>query len=308
MSNPIYQQCFKWAIRFLYASLLVFLSVFILRNFEAIKEFEFSISWLPLISAFMLIIISYTINCWLWLHFAKIYGVTSNFLTAGKAWTQSQLGKYIPGKVSVFIFRISAYPQDLKSNVAIASAYEYITNQAASCIIILISISLLPLALPEYLRIAAIIGIVASLVLLLPTLFIPITNKLFTLLNQPALEKAPAYSSMLMFVSAYSISLFIQSAGLYLVIISLTDLSPAHLITIVGMYQAAALAGIFAVFTPAGLGVREGILVLIVPVLAIPEPVVIVSVLLMRLLTILAEIVMAAYFNAVYSISEKSRA
>ena len=72
MSNPIYQQCFKWAIRFLYASLLVFLSVFILRNFEAIKEFEFSISWLPLISAFMLIIISYTINCWLWLHFAKI--------------------------------------------------------------------------------------------------------------------------------------------------------------------------------------------------------------------------------------------
>ncbi len=305
MNSSATQLLFKWIIRLLYASLLVFLSVFILNNIDAIRNFDFSLEFLPLLAALLMIMLSYTINCWLWLYFARIYGISSSFLRAGKAWTQSQLGKYIPGKVSVFIFRISAYPQALKSNVAIASAYEYITNQAASCIIILISISLLPLALPEYLRVAAIIGIISSLILLVPALFIPFSNKLFTLLKQSTLDKAPSYSKMLLFVAAYIISLFIQSAGLYLVIISLSDLGVEHLITIVGMYQAAALAGIFAVFTPAGLGVREGVLVLIVPILAIPEPVVIVSVLLMRLLTILAELLMAAFFNASFALYEK---
>lgn len=294
---------FKWGVRLLYVSLLVFLSIFILRNLNAMREFELQPRIMPMLAALFLILTSYLANCWLWQRFAEIYGIRSDFITAGKAWSQSQLGKYIPGKVSVFLFRMNVYPAVLKSRVAVASAYEYITNQAASCIIILLSISLAPLALPEYLRGFAIAGIICSLVVLTPAFFIPVSNKLFTLLRQSRLEEAPGYTTMLLFIGAYIVSLFVQSAGLYFVIRAFTELSIWHLISITGMYQAAALAGIFAIFTPAGLGVREGVLVLIVPLLAISEPVVIVSVITMRLLTIGAELILAGCFTGLSSLT-----
>ncbi|MCH8064347.1 MAG: flippase-like domain-containing protein [Chloroflexi bacterium] len=62
-----------------------------------------------------------------------------------------------------------------------------------------------------------------------------------------------------MYVGAF----LLNGVGFYLLIISLTDYSPRYLPLAVGLFGLAAVVGLVSVFAPAGIGVREGILVVV---------------------------------------------
>ena len=60
-----------------------------------------------------------------------------------------------------------------------------------------------------------------------------------------------------MYVGAF----LLNGVGFYLLIVSLTDYSPRYLPLAVGLFGLASVVGLISVFAPAGIGVREGILV-----------------------------------------------
>jgi len=73
------------------------------------------------------------------------------------------------------------------------------------------------------------------------------------------------------------------------------DLSFSYLIPMIGIYYAASLAGIAALFAPAGLGVREGIIFLILPTI-IAKGIVIAGTIMIRIVSIAVEICLALFF------------
>ena len=61
--------------------------------------------------------------------------------------------------------------------------------------------------------------------------------------------------------SMYVGAFLLNGVGFYLLIVSLTDYSPRYLPLAVGLFGLAAVVGMVSVFAPAGIGVREGVLV-----------------------------------------------
>ena len=66
---------------------------------------------------------------------------------------------------------------------------------------------------------------------------------------------------MAQIIGLFLITFSLSGIGLYLLIISLTSYSPGYLPLAAGTYTLAGVIGMFAIFAPAGIGVREGFMV-----------------------------------------------
>jgi hypothetical protein len=115
------------------------------------------------------------------------------------------------------------------------------------------------------------------------------------LLAREPIEEFPPYGLLLRFVGAYMFASLLHGMGLFFVLNSFSPVNFRYFLTITGAYYAAGLIGLSAVFAPSGIGVREGVLFLILPAF-IPKPAVIVGVITMRLITTTAELFLAGVF------------
>jgi len=82
----------------------------------------------------------------------------------------------------------------------------------------------------------------------------------------------------------------------FLVLNSLSPVGFEYYLAITGTFWAAALIGIAAIFAPSGIGVREGVIMLVLPSF-ISEPTVIVGAILIRFVMIAAELSLAGLFT-----------
>ena len=92
-----------------------------------------------------------------------------------------------------------------------------------------------------------------------------------------------------LFTAGYLLANLLLGVGFVLVVLSLSDIDRADVPLLVGGYNLAGVLGIVAFFAPAGLGVREGVLVgFLTPVVA--SPVAASLVVLVRLVTVVTDI------------------
>jgi glycosyltransferase 2 family protein len=92
----------------------------------------------------------------IWIDLANSFGLKADFISAAKAWSLSQLGKYIPGKAGLILARLNAYDKHPKRKVAIAILIEFLTVPLAACLLIFFSIFFMKNIIPNYIRIIAI--------------------------------------------------------------------------------------------------------------------------------------------------------
>jgi len=100
---------------------------FILTNLHQIARFDFQFEWRYLSISFFFVNAAYLVMLIIWTRIALLFGLNASILTAGKAWFLSQLGKYVPGKVTLLLVRFDAYRDYPKSRVAVATGIEYQT-------------------------------------------------------------------------------------------------------------------------------------------------------------------------------------
>ena len=86
--------------------------------------------------------------------------------------------------------------------------------------------------------------------------------------------------------------------GLYFILNSLLPVDFRYFLMITGAYEVAGLIGIAAVFAPSGIGVREGVLFLVLPAF-IPTPAVIIGTIAMRLIATFTELFLSFVFVVV---------
>jgi len=173
-----------------------------------------------------------------------------------------------------------------------ATGMELIAAIAAALVLALIGLAFSPVSFPSYLRWTALIMVIPIFVVLYPPILKSLTNWFLRLVKKEELDRFPRFRDNLTLVGLYTLPGFLHGLGLFSVLNSLYTLSFKHYLTITGSYYAASLAGLVALFAPGGLGVREAILFLVLPFL-VPKEIAIASAVVIRLVTIVGEIILA---------------
>lgn len=282
--------------RILFIAVLAFVLYYIAGSFRDLLTHLQQINYTSLVLSFFFTLIAYLLSLFVWIDLAAAFGLKASFMAAARAWSCSQLGKYIPGRAGLILVRLDAYENHPKRTVAVATVVEFIAAFIASCLLILFSIFFMENMIPGYLRIIATLLSLFLLVLLHPKLLKPLTNILLIFFKREPIEDFPSFGLILKFVFINLLIGIPYGLGLFYSMDCFAALSFNYLIPMIGIYYAASLAGIAALFAPAGLGVREGIIFLILPAL-IAKGVVIAGTIMIRIVSIAVEICLALFFS-----------
>lgn len=283
---------YSWILLLLIISAVIW---FILHNFNEITRYNFQIKWIYLILSFIFVSTAYLVTVFIWTRLARSFGLNAPILSAGKAWFVSQLGKYVPGKVTLLLARLDGYRGYSKRKITVATGIEYIAMLASAFVLSIAALTSAFQIVPNYIRWFAGIGAVLFLFLLWPPLSLHVINLILKFLKREQIEEFPPYGLLLRFVGAYILAGLLQGMGLFFILNSLLPVDFRYFLIITGTYEVAGLIGIAAVFAPSGIGVREGVLFLVLPAF-IPMPAVIIGTIVMRLIVTFTELFLAFVF------------
>jgi uncharacterized membrane protein YbhN (UPF0104 family) len=237
---------------------------------------------------------------WVFLTFSM--DLKAPIIKTAKFYFLSQLGKYLPGNIGLFLLRLDAYKGYSKKKVAVTTMVEYIVNISGFCIAGLIGLSVLPVELAKWYRIIPIVIVITLIFTLNKSILFNIINKVLKTFKREQLEYYPAYPLMLLFVFFHIIVGFLMGLAFLFSLKSITIVSNNLYLPVAGVFMLATLSGIMAPFAPGGIGVREGMLFLVLPIL-IPKPAVIVGAIIIRLVVTFAEIFLTSTSFVIYKLS-----
>jgi glycosyltransferase 2 family protein len=284
-----------WASRGLFIMVLLAVGWVIARNIHQLDHQTIDFRWQLLLASVGLVLSAFIIQLITWQLIASSFGIKTQFIQSANAWFMSRLGRYVPGKITILLMRINLYRGESKRKITAATAIEQVASMASACLLILISILFYPHHLSGSLRLFALIGSVIFLILLWPGLFVYPINFGFRLIKKAPLHEIPSYSFLLLTVGLYLISSIIHGAAFYMLLNAASPIQFRFLLPISAAYYCASLIGLLAIFAPGGIGVREGVLLVILPLL-IPMHVAIFGTLVIRIVTTVSELIAASVF------------
>jgi len=280
----------KYVSAFLLVLVLIAVSLFAKRSLSGLSESDLSgLSVGPLLLALGLITLAYLNRFFFWTVLTASFQLKAPFLLAFRAFFYSLLGRYIPGKAGLFLFRIRAYEGGSRKKVGAALITEYIATLLAACILIIAGTMFIPATNVILTRVIPIGLLVVLVVLLHPAILRRTINSLFKLMRKEPLEVFPATKALIAITFGY---ILLHGLALFLLLRVFSPLGFETYPIVTGAYFMAGLVGVFAFFAPGGIGVREGVLFLLLSFVADSQSVVIAAA-IMRLLTLLSELILA---------------
>jgi glycosyltransferase 2 family protein len=282
--------------RILFIIVLAFVLYYIFKSFNDLSDHLQQINYTSIVLSFIFTLIAYLLSLFVWIKLIAAFGLKADFISAANAWSLSQLGKYMPGKAGVLLLRLDANKNHPKKTIALATLIEFIAGFIASCLLILFSIFFLGNVIPLYFKILAIICSIFLLIFLHPKLLKPITNLGLKFFKREPIDRFPSFILILKFVLINFLIGIPYGLGLYFSMNCFADIDFAYIIPITGIYYLASLVGMAALFAPAGIGVREGVIFLALPAI-IAKQVVIAGTIMIRIISIAVEISLAIFFH-----------
>jgi uncharacterized membrane protein YbhN (UPF0104 family) len=184
-----------------------------------------------------------------------------------KVFVYSWIGRYLPGKVAYVVGRFYlGRSVGVPSPALVGSiAYENVLLLVAA--LALASLTLVPSLAAESESVLPYLALPVLAVGVMVALQPPVLRRglhfVLRLLGREPLEADWLLPPRRMgkVIALYFAVFCLSGAGFYLIIVSLTSYSPRYLPLAVGIYTLAGVLGMFAIFAPAGIGVREGFMV-----------------------------------------------
>lgn len=241
----------------------------------------------------MLSLAGHALNMLVWVLLARAFSLGSDARTSCRAWIRSRLGRYVPGKVPMLLIRHRAYPDASLSRVTLATVTEQVAGLAAAAILVMAGIVAEGAVFPGLRPVVVLGTIPAMLMLLHPAVIRAVAAPVLKLTGRKPLGDLPPYRILLAASAAYVIPALVHGLSLYVLLGAMADLAPGSFLTVTAAYFGASIAGLLVLIAPAGLGVREGLVVLFLGGLA-PGPVLASAVLLMRMVYSITELILFA--------------
>ncbi|HEY8105693.1 MAG TPA: lysylphosphatidylglycerol synthase domain-containing protein [Gemmatimonadales bacterium] len=254
----------QWALGL---AVLGFAARALVRNWDDFRSQPLTLAPRPLmlVACALIVWAMYALLIWAWRAMLAGWGQRLDGWTASRIWTVSGLGKYVPGKVwaiagmALMAQRAGVAPWAATASAVVLQALAVGTGAA---IVGLAGSVGLEAAHPGA-RVALVLLVVASAVGVGLVLWPPAVRRLLRLARVPA-EAAvpPSPGAVAGGIAANAIAWVGYGAALWLLARGLLPDVKLDLPTAVTAFTASYLAGFLALLAPGGLGVREGLFIL----------------------------------------------
>ncbi|MDM8521732.1 hypothetical protein QUF80_00010 [Desulfococcaceae bacterium HSG8] len=178
--------------------------------------------------------------------------------------TLPPIGKYLPGKV-LSVAGYAAIAKSFGIEVTVSSSLNLLIMGTGIASISMIGLLLLLFRAPVYLNNTlqsgvAVILLIFIFILIYPGIYQRIMNFMLGLLKQPPVRINLNLRTMSKLFTGLSVQNGLYISGISVVVLSAVKLPVSFLPTLIGVSCMAYVAGFLIIFAPAGIGVREGIL------------------------------------------------
>lgn len=242
-----------------------FLGKNLYRNWGQIdfKQLHFDVPLL--IVSILFLFIYFLLFVFGWELILKRLGVSLSFLKAIKIIFYSQIGKYLPGKIWVFVGRIY-FCQQLgipASKIFLSMVLEMALTIISGMVIFLVGLSIFPGAQIHINAFFLMVVVVILFIIIHPKVFTRIINIFLHLVKKGPIRIDLNFSQICGIIMYYCIVWLSFGIAFYFLINSTTFIALSKIPLLAGSFSISATIGAMALFVPGGLGVREGVLALL---------------------------------------------
>ena len=263
----------KWAC---FAILCYFLVAYVSARVHGLPQVQKPrLDWLLIASGFAtvsLLIYPISLRC-----LVQAHGLRVAYHRAMGLCYLPMLGKYVPGKVWSVVGAFYLYSREgIPKRVAVTCIMLLTTLGIASGTIVALAFMIGRDGGGQYLLPASLM-LAALLTVSSPQVLYPVLNAILRRLSRPAIEERLSALHLARILSILVASVVVYGLGFTCLVGSFAEIPLAATPYLVGLFAFAQIAGFLAIFAPAGIGVREGILIAGLIPLVGPGPAIVIS-------------------------------
>lgn len=273
MGNHRRQWIHKTVVALIVLGIIYFLAQQLFYNWEQVQDFEFSFSLPALVLSILLLGANLPLLSVLWNRMLRAAEPTTrlSFAQACQTYVVSEFGRYIPGKVWTVLGKVYLGAQANISKKALLSVSVLDAGLAllSTLMIGLVVLSLAAAQLDQRLVALSLALIVFGLLAVHPRVFYPVLNVGLKKIGRTpiAAEQYLSYGLIVRLLLGYgAVSLLRSLAFAWFTIALVGPVSMLCWFLLIGGYAFAVGIGVVAVVAPSGLGIREGVLGVILAV------------------------------------------
>jgi len=242
---------------------LIFIVVVCNKNIDALKDRTWNIRWEMIGFSVLLNMLVGLGQFNVWHVVTKVLDCAVPVKVALRSWYVSQIGKYIPGKFFMLLYRFTAYSDKNKINLSIGFYLETLFALLAAgcwslCFVFFIT-DKSEVFKPQY------------IMLLIPFLMIFCHHKVINYVVQKMMrvlkkESKPINVNWLQYCKLFLLNLlnwFVLGFAFFLYTNAFISSGIDQLFLLTGILAASVILGMMSIFSPAGIGVRESVLILL---------------------------------------------
>jgi len=273
--------------------ILYFLGKIFYENWSELLKYDFSVNLTNMAFAWFCRLGHIFLMAFAWHLITKKMKMNLTYSQNISKWFYSNLGKYLPGKVWLLVGRAYLYQKENISKKMIAAAFslEVACGVIASGIVIIVSIVVCGLFEFRSQLYLILLLVAAGLIFLHPKIFAGTLNWFLVKLKRATINVRFKYIDLLEIILVYIISWVLLGVGFYFLTNSIISIEPDNIVFMTGALAFSGIIGMLAFFVPAGLGIQEGALVILLSRI-MPGSIAVLISIVVRLWLILTEIFM----------------
>lgn len=274
---------------------LGFMAALVTSQWQALQSFQWQFRPLWLIPSFALLALAWLLELSVWRFVLAGLGGHLRWSRAAQTWFLSTIVRYIPGNIWQFLGMAELAADDGVSRVTTFASIGVHQVLATMVGLVLAAVYFAAAGQGAWLDAVRPMLWLAPLLLVLcsPPILRRSLNWLLGLLKRPAVEVTLTWGQIGLAMLGYAGVWLLMGGGFALLVASITPITAAQFAALAATWAAAYVVGYLSMLTPSGLGVREGVMiVLLAPMFPTPVPTVIA--LSARLWMVLGELVAAA--------------
>jgi glycosyltransferase 2 family protein len=277
--------------------LLIFFFIFryLYLNFNSIKLSELKFNFWFLLLSVLIYFVHVLFNNIIWHVITVQNHCQINIFESIKLRYYADFGRFIPGKVFAYgILWLSYEKQNIPmKKIAACSVQEFITTVLAAVILSLFSIFASGITELEPYKYIFLALALCCFIFLYPPLLQFLMNIIFRIFKREKIILSTSFAKVIVTMLLFLLSWLVFGWSFYFFIRSLYPLSADHYFFITGAFAIASIIGAVSVFAPAGLGVREGVVIFLLSIIFSTAISSLISI-LSRIWMILSEILLLA--------------
>lgn len=251
-------------------AVLLFIGIYIynifLSNQNQLQNFRIEININFLVVSFFMLVAVFFSQSTGWFFLTRAFFGKLPFWKTNIIWYKSLIGKYIPGKIWMYIGRGSFYYklEDGKFKYTSCVILEAVFNLLSAVVVAVLSFTMISISQLEHIVFIAITVMIALLIAIHPkimNIFIILLNKI-PRINFPILSIT--YTEVLLLLLFWIASTIFGGGGLYFLSLGTgIEVSSQLILYFAAVHALASFIGLVAFFSPGGIGVRESIYIVL---------------------------------------------